>query len=95
MPLSNAFGPDVYASRMPELRTLALREALRSFPKKTILINDGEEGDSLFVLLKGSVKVFAMDQEGREITYGKIQAGDTLAKCRSMAARALGLRQHA
>ena len=40
------------------------------------MINEGEEGDSLFVLLKGSVKVFAMDQEGREITCGKIQAGD-------------------
>ncbi len=76
MPLSNAFGPHVYASLTPELRTLAQRGALRNFPKKAILINEGEEGDSLFVLLKGSVKVFAMDEEGREITYGKIYAGD-------------------
>ena len=34
MPLSNAFGPDVYASLTPELRTLAQRRALRSFPQK-------------------------------------------------------------
>ena len=34
MPLSNAFGPDVYASLKPELRTLAQRGVLRSFPKK-------------------------------------------------------------
>jgi len=34
MPLSNAFGPDVYASLTPALRTLAQRGALRSFPKK-------------------------------------------------------------
>ena len=40
------------------------------------MIKEGEEDDSLFVLLKGSVKVFAMDQEGREITYEKNQAGD-------------------
>lgn len=76
MTLSNASRSDLYASLTPELRALAVRGILRSYPKKAILINEGEEGDSLFVLLKGSVKVFAMDQDGREITYGKIQAGD-------------------
>ena len=49
---------------------------MRVFPKKTILINEGEEGDSLWVVLKGSVKVFAVDENGREIVYGKIEAGD-------------------
>ena len=76
MTLSNASRSDLYASLTPELRALAVRGILRSYPKKAILINEGEEGDSLFVLLKGSVKVFAMDQDGREITYGKIHAGD-------------------
>ena len=55
---------------------LAMRGVLRKYPKKTIVINEGEEGDNLFVLLKGSVKAFSMDEEGREITYGKIHAGD-------------------
>lgn len=55
---------------------LAMRGVLRKYPKKTIVINEGEEGDNLFVLLKGSVKAFSMDEEGREITYGKIHEGD-------------------
>jgi CRP/FNR family cyclic AMP-dependent transcriptional regulator len=66
----------LYAHLTPELRTLALRGAVRSYPKKTVVINEGEIGDSLFVLLKGSVKVFSMDENGREITYGRIHSGD-------------------
>ena len=62
---------------LPEpLRLLAARGVVRSYPKKAVLINEGEQGDSIFVLIKGSAKVFSMDEEGREITYSTIQAGD-------------------
>ena len=67
---------DLYSHLSPVLRTLAMRGVVRSYAKKTILINEGDDGDSLFVLLKGVVKVFAMDTSGREIVYGKIRAGD-------------------
>jgi CRP/FNR family transcriptional regulator, cyclic AMP receptor protein len=67
---------DLFASLPPELRPLARRGMVRSYPKKAVVINEGEMGESLFVLLKGSVKVFSMDESGREITYGRIQAGD-------------------
>ncbi len=67
---------DLYLHLTPTLRSLALRGVVRSYPKKSVLINEGDDGDSIFILLKGSVKVFSMDESGREITYGKIQAGD-------------------
>ncbi len=59
-----------------ELRLLASRGVLRSYPKKAVLINEGDSGDSLYVLVKGSVKVFSMDENGREITYGTIHEAD-------------------
>ncbi len=62
---------------VPEaLRSLAARGVVRSYPKKAVLINEAETGDSLFVLLKGSCKVFSMDESGRELTYGTIHTGD-------------------
>jgi CRP/FNR family cyclic AMP-dependent transcriptional regulator len=67
---------DLYAHLVPELRSLAQRGVLRTYRKNAVLINEGESGDSLFVLLKGSVKVFAMDESGREITYGTVEEGD-------------------
>jgi CRP/FNR family transcriptional regulator, cyclic AMP receptor protein len=67
---------DLYSHLTPTLRSLAMRGVVRTHPKKAILINEGEEGDSLWVVLKGSVKVFAVDENGRELIYGKIEAGD-------------------
>lgn len=66
----------LYAHLSPELRALALRGVVRSYPKKTVIINEADIGDSLFVLLKGSVKVFSMDERAREITHGRIHSGD-------------------
>ena len=60
----------------PALGRLASRGILRSYRKNTIILNEGEPGDSLFVLLQGQVKVYATDENGREITYGTILAGD-------------------
>ena len=64
------------AQLAPAIARLAARGILRSYRKNSIVINEGEAGDSLFVLLQGQVKVYATDENGREITYGTIQAGD-------------------
>jgi CRP/FNR family transcriptional regulator, cyclic AMP receptor protein len=70
------FDDSLYSHLPAELRSLAARGVVRSYPKKAVLINEAETGDSLFVLLKGSCKVFAMDESGREITYSTIHEGD-------------------
>ena len=59
----------------PAIARLAARGIVRSYRKNTIILNEGEVGDSLFVLLQGQVKVYATDENGREITYGTIHAG--------------------
>ena len=64
------------ASLSPSLRALALRGMVRSYKKNTIIINEGDTGDTMCVVLRGSVKAFSTDQNGREITYGTIDAGD-------------------
>jgi CRP/FNR family cyclic AMP-dependent transcriptional regulator len=66
----------LFAKLEPTIAGLAARGILRSYRKNTIVINEGEPGDSVFVLLQGQVKVYATDENGREITYGTIQAGD-------------------
>jgi CRP/FNR family cyclic AMP-dependent transcriptional regulator len=66
----------LFAKLEPSISRLAARGILRSYRKNTIVLNEGEAGDSLFVLLQGHVKVYSTDENGREITYGTIQAGD-------------------
>ncbi|AEG91624.1 Crp/Fnr family transcriptional regulator [Ramlibacter tataouinensis] len=57
------------------LRALALRGQLRSYRKNSVVIHEGDPGEALFVLLHGSVKAYATDENGREIIYGTIHAG--------------------
>jgi CRP/FNR family cyclic AMP-dependent transcriptional regulator len=67
---------DLLASLPDSLRALAERGTTRSWRKNTIIIQEGDASDSVFVLLKGSVKAYSMDAEGRELIYGIMVAGD-------------------
>jgi CRP/FNR family cyclic AMP-dependent transcriptional regulator len=69
-------GDTLFAALRPSLRALARRGNVRSYPKNSVLINEGETGKSLFVLLQGRVKVYSNDPAGREITYNHIEHGD-------------------
>jgi len=58
---------DPFAPLHPEtLRAIAATGVIRSFPKNTVLINEGDVGDALYVILTGRVKVFASNEAGRE-----------------------------
>ena len=80
MPSPSAAHEKLVAALNPSLRALALRGAFRNYRKNTVIINEGEIGDSLFVLLQGRVKVFSNDADGREITYNIVEAGDYFAE---------------
>ena len=50
-----------------ELRPLVERTVMRSFPKQAIIINEGDIGDSLFMVVAGRVKVYLSDEHGKEL----------------------------
>jgi CRP/FNR family transcriptional regulator, cyclic AMP receptor protein len=59
-----------------DLQTVADMGVHRSYRKGAILVNEGEMGDSLFILIQGRVRVFSTDASDKEITLGTILAGD-------------------
>ena len=50
-----------------ELRALAERTVTRSYPKQAIIVNEGDESDSLYLILGGRVKVYLADEHGKEL----------------------------
>ncbi len=51
----------------PFVRELAALGRLRSYPKNTVFITEGDSSDSVFVILTGRVKIFLSDTEGHEM----------------------------
>lgn len=58
------------------LRALATRGEVRRYRKGTILIHEGDSGDTMFIVLSGRVKVFCTDASDKEITFGIFGPGE-------------------
>jgi len=71
--------PDDPLAVLPEsLRRLAMRGELKRYRKGHRLIEEGEFGDSIFIVLAGHVRVFGSGgaRADREITYGTYGVGE-------------------
>ena len=60
----------------PMVRELATRGQVRAFPQNAVIINEGDRGDSLYVILTGRVKVYVSDDDGREMVLDIYGPGD-------------------
>ena len=58
----------------PSIQALADAGVRRTYKKSAIILNEGDSGDNMLVLLEGSVRVYGTDAQGREVTYGSIDA---------------------
>ncbi len=52
------------------------RVVKRSYPKNTIILSEGDNSDSLYLILGGKVKVFLNDENGKEAIINYQEAGE-------------------
>ena len=60
----------------PALRALAERAEPRRYRKGVLLIQEGDQGDTLYIVLAGRVRAFSQGDNEREITYGVYGPGE-------------------
>jgi CRP/FNR family cyclic AMP-dependent transcriptional regulator len=58
------------------LRELAARGSPRRWRRGSLLIEEGEHGDELYIILSGRLRVFSRDEREREITHGHYGPGE-------------------
>jgi len=58
-----------------ELRALSERTVTRSYPKQAIIVSEGDESDSLYMILSGRVKIYLSDETGKELILAIKGAG--------------------
>jgi CRP/FNR family cyclic AMP-dependent transcriptional regulator len=51
----------------PFVRELAALGRVRSYPRNTVFITEGDSSDTVYVILSGKVKAFVSDTEGHEL----------------------------
>lgn len=59
-----------------EKTELAGHFVLRRYMKNTVIINEGDEASSLYIILSGSVKVFLNDETGKEVVLTIQDSGE-------------------
>src|ERR1043166_4656913 len=59
-----------------DLRSLSEGALIRAFPKNSLIINEGDFSDSLYLILSGKVKVYLSDESGKELILDIKGPGD-------------------
>ena len=60
-----------------DIDQVAEQTALRQYPKNTVIVNQGDDTDSFYIIIKGKVDVFLHNDKGKEIII------NTLGECES------------
>jgi CRP/FNR family transcriptional regulator, cyclic AMP receptor protein len=59
-----------------DLEALATAIVAHRFPANTIVVNEGDRADSLYLMFSGAVKVFVEGSDGRRLVLGTQGAGE-------------------
>ncbi len=66
--------PDILDESL--LREIARRGGVKRYPAHMVLINEGDQADSLYILLSGRVKVYSSSPDGKDVVIATHGAGE-------------------
>lgn len=72
-PSADALPPELLAQ-------IAARGGTRHYPAQTVLINEGDESDAVFLILSGRVKAYGSGPAGREVIYDTLGPGECVGE---------------
>ncbi len=58
------------------LAEISRHGSTHAYPARAVLINEGDDGDSLYVILAGRVKVYSTSAEGRDVVLAELGPGE-------------------
>jgi CRP/FNR family cyclic AMP-dependent transcriptional regulator len=70
----------IAALESPNLRELAARGRVQSYRKDVVIIQEGDYGDTLHIILSGRVKVFATGDNDREVVIDTHGPGEFIGE---------------
>jgi CRP/FNR family cyclic AMP-dependent transcriptional regulator len=61
------YSPKTAVLSAAELRDLSAQGVVRSYPRNAIIVSEGDDTDTFFVLVSGRIKVYVSNEDGREV----------------------------
>lgn len=61
---------------LSDLQDFAKHAVMRTFPKNTVVVTEGDETDSLYIIVSGRVKIYVSDEKGKEIVLNESGPGE-------------------
>ena len=81
LPIDALRRSSLFAAMNPEsLESIARTMKIRKFRRGEVLFHEGDPGDSLFIVVTGSVKVVVPSDEGEEAILATLAGGDSLGE---------------
>lgn len=62
------------------IKTIETMVTVRTMSKRAVILTQGEESSSLYLVLEGRLKAYLSDAEGREVTLGYIEQGEAFGE---------------
>lgn len=59
---------------------LLKRGTIRAYPGKSLILNEGDEGRSLLLVIEGKLKVFSSGEDGKQFTLALCGPGDVVGE---------------
>jgi CRP/FNR family transcriptional regulator, cyclic AMP receptor protein len=59
-----------------DLREISRNAVMRRYPAKAMVVTEGDQTDSLFIIQEGRVKAFISDEAGREVVLSEMRPGE-------------------
>ena len=63
-----------------DIETVAAQTVTRHFPKNTVIVSQGDDTDSFYVIVKGKVDVFLHNDKGKEIIINTLNVSESFGE---------------
>lgn len=79
---SELSGNHIEALPEPLLRKLAQQAVTRPYPKNAVILTEGDDSDSLYILLSGRARVYVSAEDGRVLHLNELRPGEYFGEVR-------------
>jgi CRP/FNR family cyclic AMP-dependent transcriptional regulator len=63
-----------------DIDAVASQTVIRNFPKNTVIVSQGDDTDSFYVIIEGKVDVFLQNDKGKEIIINTLTEGESFGE---------------